>query len=411
MIAKGITIICLLVARAICADAQKVIKVDSTHCETLHIDPSNASGGNVADVFEKLNYIPLETTPESLFGRISQLEIVDNYYIILDESTGCIVIFNKDGKYHAKIKCKGKSTPYKFYVNRWTKQIVYSNDYYSTLIYCDFDGKQIKTEDEMVKDNNPMSFKFIGPTKLVSRDMYRDNDATSKDFKPYTRSLLQYQDGKKIYAMAFNYTEAKGKKESTHKGDQLSYFGSDTTLFYSEYFNYRVNTITPNTITRTYQFVFPLSMTLPSDFNTNAAYDVGLNDYLNSHKELIYCINNFYKGGNNLLFEASNRDYNSKNRSLIYNLKSGTLVSFEHITPDDMSFFLPIYGGDFDNQGIQAFDGEYAYTSIPSITMFKANDDNKDKKVKYNPVLADYFSKGTKRDNPVIVQFKVKDNL
>jgi hypothetical protein len=407
---KLIVMSCLVIAASY-AFAQKVIKTDTSHSVTLHIDPSNAMGGNVADVFEQVNYIPLETTPESLFGRVSQLVVVDNYYIILDQGTNCILIFNKDGKFHAKIKCKkeqgGGRGVGDIYVNRWTKQILFSEDHHRTLTYCDFDGKQIKVEEQLGKDINPTQFYFIGPAKLIQSQGYRDYTGKEPYYKPFFRSRLFYIDGDKVYARGLTYTEAEGKKEQVGKGiGPLSYFGNDTSLFYSEHYKSTVNIVTPTAIRRAYQFVFPLSMTLPADFTTNPVYDTTSYEYIQKHKEAIFSINNFYKGGDNLLFEAYSHDFDSKNQCLIYNLKSGTLVSVQHITPDDRSYFLPIYGGE-----IYGFDGEYAYTSISSLAMFRVDAENKDKNVKYNPALTNYFTKGTKKDNPVIVQFKVKDKL
>ncbi len=72
---------------------------------------------------------------------------------------------------------------------------------------------------------------------------------------------------------------------------------------------------------------------------------------------------------------------------------------------------LPIFGYNFDFYGLDACDGTYCYNSVPSVSMFKALQDNKDKNIKYNQTLTDYFAKATRNNNPVIVQLKVKDAL
>src|SRR3954467_7786076 len=89
----------LLCFTAFPLSAQKVISVDTSHVDTLRIDPLNSFGGSASEVFETANYIPLETTKESLFGSIDQLEVTDQYFIILDQNTNCILFFKKDGKY------------------------------------------------------------------------------------------------------------------------------------------------------------------------------------------------------------------------------------------------------------------------------------------------------------------------
>lgn len=45
------------------------------------------------------------------------------------------------------------------------------------------------------------------------------------------------------------------------------------------------------------------------------------------------------------------------------------------------------------------------------LQMFDAHAENSDKTVDYTPALKSYFNKGSKTDNPVILQIKLKDNL
>jgi hypothetical protein len=92
---KKILLILILLAASILTNAQAT---------TLRIDPSSARGGTVSQLFDEVNFIPLETIKESLFGRIDQLEVTDKYFVILDDNTNSILIFDKTGKFHAKIK-------------------------------------------------------------------------------------------------------------------------------------------------------------------------------------------------------------------------------------------------------------------------------------------------------------------
>src|SRR5690606_21767460 len=86
-------------------------KAKSQFERIVRIDPQSAKGGKVLDIFDSVSYIPLETTKESQFGEINQLIVTEENYIILDNrTTNCILIFTKDGKFKAKInKWKGHS--------------------------------------------------------------------------------------------------------------------------------------------------------------------------------------------------------------------------------------------------------------------------------------------------------------
>src|SRR5690606_28131365 len=51
-----------------------------------------------------VNYIPLETTKKSVFGRIRQLLVSADYFIIWDADTNFIYFFDKKGKFVKKYR-------------------------------------------------------------------------------------------------------------------------------------------------------------------------------------------------------------------------------------------------------------------------------------------------------------------
>lgn len=78
-------------------------KVDSAGMKVLRIDPSRAKGVAVSQVFDEVKFIPLETNGESLFGTISQLSVTEHNFILYDYDTKAVLIFDKAGKYIAKV--------------------------------------------------------------------------------------------------------------------------------------------------------------------------------------------------------------------------------------------------------------------------------------------------------------------
>ena len=54
---------------------------------TIRIDPAHARSGTASQIFEEVNYIPLETTKESLFGKIDQLAVTEDYFIMQSQLT------------------------------------------------------------------------------------------------------------------------------------------------------------------------------------------------------------------------------------------------------------------------------------------------------------------------------------
>lgn len=416
-------LLCLIAAGGVAAFAQKSIKVDSSHVTTLRIDPANAMGGVASDFFTEVNYIPLETTKESLFGSIAKLEITDDYYIILDNNTYSILIFAKTGKFHAKIKSTegSKNKIWGFSVNKFAKQIIFTRDGYQNLTYCDYNGKVIKTAKlggDTAKDeiSDGMSH-YIAPDKTISTNYENKLDSTDKYYKTYSKSLLVFAgDNHKVYAQGLPFKKSEGKIEYTYTGSSiLTTFGVDSACFYSKPWDYAIYTVTPNAIQFTYKFIFPLLVSMPTDFMTNKLYADKKNEWLEKNRDVIYGLGNFYRTGNNLIFKTfSENGYNNKEDNLIYNLKSGSTIAYKHILQDERSYFMPIYdptGWTFNNRGILACQDGYIYTGVSAVGMFKAYNDNAEQKVNYPPALAEYFKKGSIKDNPAILQLKIKDDL
>jgi len=395
--------------------AQRIIPIDSSHVTQIRIDPENAMGGTVSDVFKEVKYIPLETKPESLLGNVSQLAILNDHFIVLDHDMNAIFVFSQAGKFHAKIKGKPGIKIQQFVVNKWTNQIVYSGDNFQTMTYCDIDGKVVKTTQNWIPEAGPVIYLysyFIAADQLLQYDQYRNTDSSSKYYRPYSRSLLRF--GTPIQAIGFPYSAAQAKIDVlTHGIGPLTTFGNDTTFFFSAPYENTIYTVTPNRIEQTYKLIFPQQISLPNDFMTNSVYDQKRISYIEKNKQLIYCLNNCYQIGYNLLFCASSY-VSQQEDNLLYNLQSGNLIALKHILPDAQSWYLPFYdnvSSNFNNIGLAYCDGNAVYTSVSSLMMFKSKMENKELKVVFPPELETYFKKGSAKNNPVIVQLKLKEEL
>lgn len=404
--------------------AQTVLPVDTAHAVTIRIDPSNANGGTASEVFESVNYIPLETTKESLFGRIDQLEVTRDYFLILDQNTNSILIFKRDGKFHAKIS-GGKYTMQEYFkrirdfkVNKWTGEINYciwdSKTHTQTLFFYSYDGKKIREEVRGPTapgiDNDG---KFLTKDLLVTADGYR----SSGNKVNLTNHLAEYIfDLKEVKNIVFPY---QTKNLPMEVGDYMGVasgplfdYGKEGELFYIKPNEYKVFKLRPDSVQLAYKFLFPLLNALPADFTTSLAYKDKRMQFLKDHPYAIYGIGNCFLLGNNLTFKATNSNYDTKNSSLIYNLNSGTSIALGQITTDRLSYFLPLADDRMlMNTGFIASDGQVVYSSFSSMEMFQANESNAGKNIKYNSILSNYFSTGKKEDNPVLVEIKLKEDL
>jgi len=164
---------------------------------TLRIDPDNARGGTASQIFDSLEFIPLETTKESLLGSIDQLEIVDSFFIILDmRGSHSILIFNRNGKFHARIKAEGGNRFLGYFsINRKANQIIITNNFDDSLLIYNFNGNlvnklpypQEKVNSLYYFNNGNVVYNFRRNTPSEPFDI-----GYSKDFTDITKYINKY---------------------------------------------------------------------------------------------------------------------------------------------------------------------------------------------------------------------------
>ena len=184
-------------------------------------------------------------------------------------------------------------------------------------------------------------------------------------------------------------------------------YANDTAAYYTKAYDYNIYRISPQNFDTAYKFVFPLFQSLPADWLTNTTLDNKRTNYLLNNKDIIFDISNFYKRYNNMLFKIGS--YSSQiGRNFIYNTVSGNLFCMDKIIGDAMSYYLPITSTQFGDNGILNIVGDNIYTSFSSLAFFKQKEQTADKKPVYPSFLKKYFATASPKNNPIIVQLKIK---
>ncbi|RXF68285.1 6-bladed beta-propeller [Arcticibacter tournemirensis] len=392
-------------------------KVDSTAMLTLRIDPESARGASVSQVFDEVHFIPLETTKESLFGSISQMQITESSYIIYDYDTKSVLIFSKDGKFKAKLngsKTKmeeGEKEDNNFYgfsmkhENNKDLIQIYSRKY---LVYFDLEGKLIKKTPVEGMDPGEGQ-KFTDQTRVKFNHLVkRDNDSLY-----YEIALLK--DNKEV-GVYFPFSMDRYKNDQFYSGGKPVYdCGVPDELFYLRFYEYNIYKITPKKVELAYHIIFPAANSLPTDFKDNPVYKNKRREYFEKYPNAIYALSNTYKIGDLLFLKMHSWEAsNSKKNALIYNLKTEALTSITDLEPDSASSFLPVTDAgvhyDFLNRGFHAFDGKYLYTSYSSLAAFAFRDQSAGKNPKYTAAMSNYFKTENKKSNPILIQLKPKQD-
>ena len=411
-------ILCALSCTHILAQGNKV---DSTGMKTLRLDPNTARGAAASQVFDEVKFIPLETTKESLFGSISQLSVTKDNYIVWDYDTKAVLIFDKAGKYIAKVNSsKIEKDPkdnkvqefYGFVLKTENNQSYIQISAGKKAFYFDLKGQLFKK----VMRNEP-GFSYSNERKfsndIIVKDYYVDKkEQDSKDSTFYDIGLVK--DKKKVAAY-FPFHPDSLKNDENWGGTRFYDYGVPDELFYTRRYEYNIYKLTPEKLSLVYHLIFPAVNSLPMDYGSNPKYRGKRSVYFTANRKAFYSMDNIYQAGENLFLNLRSFEHNkSDKKSLIYNLKSGLLTSVSDIEPDTLSQFLPVTdastGYEFSNRGFHLFDKEYFYTSYSSLAMFGYKELNNDKKRTYDPLLTEYFKTQNKKSNPVVIVLKPKHN-
>ena len=392
-------------------------KIDSSKMVTLRIDPSSARGSTVSQFFDEVNFIPLETTKESLFGSISQLKMTNDNYFVFDWETKAVLIFTKSGKYVAKVSAskiekdpdvKDPQAFYGFDLKTEDGKTLIQIESGKKLHYFDLTGKLVK---KVVVDKDD---KYAGYKKFSDGTVIDQNylDKKDKDSTYYHLSLVK--DNKKVEAY-FPYRSGDYKNDDGWHGGSIYDYGNPDEFLYIKNYQYNIYKLSSKGLSLAYQIFFPAANSLPMDYGTNPIYKGKRYEYFERNRDLFYEMANSYLHGDNLYFQVRNWNWSrDEKKAFIYNLKSTELTSLADIEPDSSSQFLPITDltsqYDFTNRGFHVVTPDYFYTSYSSLTMFTFKEQNDEKNRKYNAALTEYFKTQNRKSNPVIIQLKPKKN-
>lgn len=396
-------------------------KIDSTEMLTLRIDPQAAHGAAVSQIFSEVEFIPLETTKESLFGNINHFKIIEDKYIIFDYDTKSILIFEKDGKYKTKINAnnmqpekddKNKTEFYSFFIekeNNTNYIVVFTGP---RIFYFDLAGKLVKKimEKDYPNRYSTRDLKFADPNTIVRPDFLKKK---GKDSTYYELGIINKNKDSIGY---FPYNTSRYDSDEFWGSGPRFYQSSPNEVFYLNYHSYDIFKVRPASVSLAYHIIFPAANSLPNDFTTNPVYVKKRGEYLRNNPKVFYAISNTLLVGDNLYFKLHSYGWDrSMKKALIYNFKTSELTSVQDLEPDALSYFLPVTDAngdfyDFINRGFQLYENGYFYTNYSSLAMFTFKEQSEGKTTKYPPSLEAYFKTQNKKSNPVLIKLKPKQN-
>jgi hypothetical protein len=396
----------------------------------LRIDPADAAGSDFSRIFDEITFVPLESSKRSLFGQIDGLLVTEDYFIILDNSsTHSILIFDKNGDFHARVaKQDGVILPYFSYDKENNRLLVcflrqsaippeamsaaMNNPFeamsifikYAYTRYFDMNGQPLKDSSaQVIKFTDFASVKL---SKGITASSFALADKRLPDSTGY--QLVQTKDGK-MSGSWFPYNTQKDLARCG-KAAGSGYFSqadNDTTFYFTRPLDYTVYKINAGMVSPVYKFIFPVKNTVPEKYFTDTfKVESDREAWFGSHPDCIKEISAIYPFGNTLFFKLSAfRDV------FIYGIKTGDLYALNRLTPDTSISWLPLLGDIYNMKGISAKGGPYIYIGVSSFEMFRAKEMADEKHPSYPTILETYFKTQNRKSNPVIIRLKPKENI
>jgi hypothetical protein len=121
------------------------LKLDGIKLEEILIDNSNNKIST--NIVSEIEYVKLETSPESLIGSVDKLICTDDYIYILDNTfSNNLFVFSRKGKFISKISNKGEgpneiNQPYDFIVDNNKEEIAVYDGVQSKVVFYDYSLK------------------------------------------------------------------------------------------------------------------------------------------------------------------------------------------------------------------------------------------------------------------------------
>jgi len=394
----------------------------SQELQKIRINPDQAYGGPISDYFHSIEYIPLETTKESLFGDVSEMIITNDSYVIYDWDTKSVFFFKKkDGIFLTKKVFNQNASINISYVNHSNSIIVNillpnrlkSSIYSFSSLGIPMKSFELPNENNLSNDSKFISLEkdyflvsgnshVIPGQKLSSDTTYLLNVYKNNSFHKGLIPVIQ--SGNTAICMLHGYinTGTVTPKDSIYVAMPLTH---------------EVYKITKDTAKVAFQLIFPSSRIIdPSIIQGNDIKRIeALREKLYSDKKTILAVSNIFYHKHDLFFKVNPRVYTSYAGSnsdgqynFIYNTVNRNLTSIERMQSDSSSYYLPIFGQHLRVKGLY-YNNDYIYTTVSSLQMFSGHQENTAKNTNYPKILQNYFKTQTRKSNPVIVRMKLKD--
>ncbi|MCS4226915.1 6-bladed beta-propeller [Sphingobacterium sp. BIGb0165] len=354
------------------------------------------------DVFESIEFIPLETNRSNLFSDISDMLIIGDRYYILNRSINQVLIFDSEGRFLGTFDGKSDVDEIQFLQLRKSNKpdLIYVRDgNTSSIISFTGSGKYISRKE--VKSDF-YSFAPIG-NKFVIYNHYLTREEISKgDDKKYLIDLIDTSSMKTVDSYIGYNEKSIYKGEIPNNWKNFYECGNELFLTIQGQLNYYKISEEGILSTTEIKLNRPNLFQIPNDFIVNPEYFGKRSEYLDRNKKEFYNIRSIFKTKNGVIYTLGNR---SRPINLLSLSGRGNILESDIKYESDTKTLPPI------SYFVYGSDEEYFYSYYPSKQFLDAMNEvpNRNSILSENENLRSVYNKINMLSNGVIVKFKLKD--
>ncbi|MFZ6666399.1 6-bladed beta-propeller [Peijinzhouia sedimentorum] len=319
--------------------------------ESSELNIPNLEALEIAFPESTFEVIVLEFTPNSMLGDISKVLYADNKYIVLDESSGTLFAFAKDGKYLFTIGSKGSGPDQYmkakgFDLDADVGEIVVLDITEKIVHYNLTDGAYIK--DYRLED---MPYAKLADIKLIGKDsIFLAKGKSSEILFPF--DLMMVVNGK-VESGGFPNTSPMDTIIGSYPSKWFSPSIIGEFAFISPYFQ-EIHFMKGNKVSRSMQ----LNM---GKWMLSEQERVMLQEMSIPEKDEFISINKKFSGFSKVIFNQDHLFFTSRGTGPVaYDFDTQRIVGFDNKYP---AFGFATIVGAFDDKIISTINGEEFYKS------------------------------------------------
>ncbi|MEC3879731.1 6-bladed beta-propeller [Parapedobacter sp. 10938] len=326
--------------------------------KTIDIQPQKSISLKTDDFINAVHFVSLETTEESEFSEITQLESLIDRYIILDKTTNQILFFSKEGKFLKKISPDDDALPMPyekvvdFALDHQNKKL-YFNDLHSANIFeFSLNGDFLRVYEKKEIDYNIRENHHVNEYQL-SYLAFRKSDRNQEN----PHNIIVFKDNQ-IRRQYLPFDASIINRDDVY-GANNYFFESGHLVFFVKPYSENIYCFDESgEMFRAFRFNFPNHLNIPNDFTQNEKYSKKRKLFVKKNGAKIYLITDFFQLDDKLVFKLKGGTYSD---AFLYDLSNKSLVSLTRYVSDSTTNFLPILGND-----ILGVDDEKILSSISS---------------------------------------------